>query len=471
VIAIVCTLLSAAGFYFSLGLGDQWWLAWIAPAPVLWFAFGRTNAWVVFLLAFFAFALGGTSFLRAYAGLLPTPVLILAICGPALAFATSVVASQRVQRTLGPVAAMFAFAAIWTAFDFLSSFSRGGGSVATPAASEVGAPIFIQGASFFGYLAITFLLGVVAAGIALSARNRDPVPVALAFVLFAANAVYGYVRISTPPNGDIRVALIDSDDAFGPTQHEDRTKALADVDAYVAQIAKLRSAHVNLIVLPENIAMLAAPWRDEAQAKLAGAANDVGATLVAGFNTNLDGAQRNISWSFVPGSAQPVTYMKRRLVPVLETSRYTPGPGPKILASGIGLEICKDMDFDRMIRADEIATRPELLAVPAWDFEADNWSHARVAVLRSVENGVPMARSARDGLLTLNDRYGRIVAAARTRSDFRTLIGNLPLAGRGGDTLYDRIGDTFGWFSIVLSLGLLGWSFMPRRNYTLAGNS
>lgn len=462
-IAVACALLSAVGFYFSLGLGDQWWLAWIAPVPVLWFAFGPARPWTVFFWAFAAFVLGGTSYLRAYAGLLPNSVLVLAICGPAFAFAASVMGARRVQRGLGAVAAMFVFAALWTAFDFLSSFSRAGGSVATPAASQVGAPLFIQSASLFGFLVITFLLGFVAAGIALGLRTRSSIPVLAAAALFAANAGYGYWRVSEPADRHIHVALIDSNTVFGPVRRSDRAKALADIDAYVAQIAKLRGSRPDLIVLPENIANVAPAWREEAQTKLAAAANDLHAVIVAGFDTYLGGAQRNVSWSFVPGAARPVTYVKRRLVPVLETSIYAPGPGPKVLANGIGLEICKDMDFDRMIRGDEVATHPELLAVPAWDFDADDWSHARVAVLRSVENGVPMARSARDGLLTLNDRYGRLVAAARTQDGFRTLTGNLPLAGRGGETLYDRIGDVFGWFSIALSLLLLAWSFAPAR--------
>jgi apolipoprotein N-acyltransferase len=469
-IAFVCTLLSAAGFYFSLGLGDQWWLAWIAPVPILWFAFGPAKPWLAFVAAFAAFALGGCSILRAYAGSLPVPVLIMAICGPALSFAASVAVARRVQRQLGSVAGMIAFAALWTALDFLTSFGRGGGSISTPAASQVGAPLFLQSASLFGFLAITFLLGAVAAGIALGVRRRDPVPVLIALVLFAANAGYGYVRMSAPPDRSISVALIDSDAAMGPTRSEDRAKALGDIDSYVAQIERLRGAHPDIIVLPENIARIAAAWRNEAQARLAAAAKVVHATVVAGFNTSLDGAQRNVSWAFVPGS-EPVTYMKRHLVPVLETAIYTPGPGPKVLANGVGLEICKDMDFQGMIRSDEIMTHPELLAVPAWDFRADDWSHARVAVLRSVENGVPMARSARDGLLTLNDRYGRIIAAARTRDGFRTLVGKLPLAGRGGDTLYDRIGDILGWVCIVLSVGLLCGSFVVPKKYFSTGNA
>ena len=185
--------------------------------------------------------------------------------------------------------------------------------------------------------------------------------------------------------------------------------------------------------------------------------------LVAGFNTFIDGAQSNVSWAYTPGTQTPVTYEKRRLVPVLEFAIYTPGPGPRALANGTGLEICKDMDFQAMIRTDEVTTKPQLLAVPAWDFDKDDWSHARVAILRSVENGVPMARSARDGLLTLNDRYGRIVAKARTVGPFTTLVGDLPLDGRGGNTLYDKIGDVFGWFCAALGIGLVALSFVKRK--------
>jgi apolipoprotein N-acyltransferase len=110
------------------------------------------------------------------------------------------------------------------------------------------------------------------------------------------------------------------------------------------------------------------------------------------------------------------------------------------------------MDFQAMVRHDELQTKPFVLAVPAWDFGKDDWSHARVAILRSVENGVAMARSARNGLLTLNDRYGRIVGRAKSRIDFTVLIGEIPLYGRGGGTVYDATGELFGWSCVVLSL-------------------
>jgi apolipoprotein N-acyltransferase len=460
---IACALLSAAGFYFAFGMGEHWWLAWFAAVPILWLAFGGTKPWTVFLAAWASSALGACSILRAYAGLLPSSVLAVAILAPSLLFALSIVGARRVERRLGAVAGLFAFAALWTMFDFLTSFDRGGGTISSPAGAEVGAPVLIQSASLVGYLGVTFLLGAVSAGIALGLRKRDPVPAAIALVLFAANAGYGYWRLSAPSGESMRVALVESDDVMGGINKENKPATFRAIDAYAAAIARLRDAQVQLILLPENIAKLPDAWRDQAEAKLAAAADETHATIVAGFNTDIDHAQRNVSLAFTPGAARPVTYEKRRLVPVLESSVYAPGPGPRVLANGTGLEICKDMDFQAMIRADAVATRPLLFAVPAWDFDADDWSHARIAVLRSVENGVPMARNARDGLLTLNDRYGRIVARARTVGPFTTLVGQLPLAGRGGDTLYDRIGDSFGWACLVLGLLLTGWSALPRR--------
>jgi apolipoprotein N-acyltransferase len=461
--SIVCALLTAAGFYFSLGLGEQWWLAWLAPIPVLWLAFGKTNAWQVFFASWAAMALGATSVLRAYGGLLPNIVLILYINIPSLLFAVSVVGARYVHRALGSVAAMFMFAALWTAFDFFVSLGSSNGSVGTPAAAEVGMPLLIQTASLVGFVGITFLLGLVSAGIAASLRTGAALPAGIAVATLVANAAYGYWRMSEPPSGSLRVALVESDDAVGQTNQDDRAASFKASEAYIAAMEPLRDAHVQLIVLPENISRVAPEWRAEAQAALAVVADRAQATVVAGFNTKVDGARRNVSWAFSPGVAQPTTYEKRRLIPVLESAVFTPGPGPKILSNGVGLEICKDMDFQAMLRSDSVSTRPVVLAVPAWDFDKDDWSHARVAVLRSVENGVPMARSARNGLLTLNDRYGRLVARTKTLGGFTVLIGDLPLQGRGGDTVYDRIGDAFGWLCGVVGLGLVSWSFFLTR--------
>ncbi|HEY6455044.1 MAG TPA: hypothetical protein VIY90_07120 [Steroidobacteraceae bacterium] len=473
--AIACMILTAVGCYFSFGLGNAWWLAWLAPVPVLWLAFGQTTRWRAFLAAWGAFALGLSSILRAYLNVLPGPILALEILVPSLLFALAAMGARRVNTTLGPVPAMFAFAVLWTGFDLLVSLDPAAGSIISPAGAEVAAPMMIQSAALVGFFGITFLLGAVAAGISLSLRTRNPAPALLALGLFAANAAYGYLRVSRPPTGAMPVALIDSNmfgywvDAVHPATGI-APAALRVIDAYTAQIRRLGSGHVQLVVLPENIARIESPWHNEAQVKLAAAAGTTGATVVGGFNALLEGARRNMAWAFAPSVSSPTIYEKRHLVPGVESRVFAPGPGPRVLPDGIEPEICFDMDFPRTIRHDTVAMRPRLLAVSAseigthgdWSHlgaAADDWFHARDALLRSVENGVPMARTAARGLLTLSDRYGRIVAESRTSGAFITLVGNLPLDGRGGSTLYDRIGDAFGWLCVALGGVLVAASF------------
>jgi apolipoprotein N-acyltransferase len=346
---------------------------------------------------------------------------------------------------LSPLAGVLAFAALWTAFDFLVSFNTGGGSVATPATAEVGMPMLIQSASLVGVWGITFLLGFVSAGLALSLRNRSAMPAILAVALFAANAIFGTVRMSEPPTRSTRVALIDTDTRESAVFSDSASDTYAIVDAYADQIRSLNGKGVELVVIPEKLAIAELAGQKDLKAKLADAARAY-----------------NVSWAFMPNGFGPMVYTKRRLVPGLE-ARYTIGGGARVMNNGTGLEICKDMDFQAMIRADMVTMKPTLLAVPAWDFGGDRWGHARVAILRSVENGVPMARAARDGLLTLNDRYGRVVAEKPTGGDFVTLIGSLPLDEAGGDTLYDRIGDAFGWLCVVAGFELIGAAFLMRR--------
>jgi apolipoprotein N-acyltransferase len=457
--AILCALLSAIGFYFSVGLGEQWWLAWFAPIPVLWFAFGETRGWQAFLCAWAGYALGSTSVLRAYGGVMPLPIMALSLLGPALMFAAAAMGARRVNRAFGAVPGMLAFAALWAAFDFFVSFSRAGGSVTTPAAAEVAAPMLIQTASLVSYLGITFLLGFVAAGIALTLRTRTALPAMLAVVAFTANAGFGYVRMSAPPDGHINVALLDSDTRVGAINRDDGKGTLETVDAYTAEMAKFKG--VGLIVAPESMARVTPAWRDETLGRLTVAADKANATIVAGFNDTDGTTRHNIAYAAAPGAAAPARYVKRRLVLGLETPRYTPGTGGSlVLPNGTGVEICKDMDFQQMVREDEVATHPRLLAVPAWDFGADDWSHARIAVLRAVENGVPMARTAREGLLMLVDRYGRVLGMRKTGGDFVTLTGELPLDGRGGNTVYDRIGDIFGWLCAAFGIGLVATAFL-----------
>jgi apolipoprotein N-acyltransferase len=125
------------------------------------------------------------------------------------------------------------------------------------------------------------------------------------------------------------------------------------------------------------------------------------------------------------------------------------------------MEICKDMDFPRLSRQysqDGVG----LLLVPAWDFVQDGWLHGRMAVLRGVESGFSIARSAKLGILTATDDRGRILAERDTLGiPFATVIVTLPV--RHDATIYSRFGDWFAWLDIVVLLILMVVPLTARR--------
>lgn len=461
-IGLLCAFLAGGTFYLSIGLGEAWPLAWVAPVPALWYALRPDRAVAGFFVAIGVYALGGLNLLPAYLGILPAPVLVMAILGPALLFALAVFAARLTAKALGTFAAIAAFATLWSAFDFLLAFDPSGGSVLTPAASQVAAPPLIQIAAVTGFSGVTLVIGAVAGALALALHRRRVSLALLAAAIFAANFGFGAWRMAPAPQDMLRVALIASDDAVGAIRSSDEARARAVLARYAREVKSLQGVGVDLVVLPENIARLDAGWRRAALAPLADAARVAGGTVIVGFNTDLERGRGNVAWAALPSGATAL-YGKRQLVPGLETSQYARGTEPLALAGGVMIAICKDMDFPDMIRADVAATAPRLIAVPAWDFGADGWSHARVAILRGVENGVAVARTARDGMLTLADRHGRIVALGRSSAGFSKVVADLPLAVRAEPTLYALIGPLFGWACLVIGTALSVMVLMVSR--------
>jgi apolipoprotein N-acyltransferase len=148
-----------------------------------------------------------------------------------------------------------------------------------------------------------------------------------------------------------------------------------------------------------------------------------------------------------------------QLLPGLE-SELVPGSEP-LLIDDRAVAICKDLDFAPMIR--EYGRRgTSLMFVPAWDFKLDGRMHARMAVMRGIENGFALARAAATGRLTVSDAFGRIVAEAITSEQGPvTLIAEVGLISRR--TIYSRIGDAFAWLMVAGAAGLLGTLAIRRR--------
>jgi apolipoprotein N-acyltransferase len=119
------------------------------------------------------------------------------------------------------------------------------------------------------------------------------------------------------------------------------------------------------------------------------------------------------------------------------------------------------MDFQRTLRGDAAAGARTgslgVMLVPAWDFTADGWMHARMAILRGVEGGYAIVRAAANGLVTVSDSRGRLLGSRPSgKNGYESVVVDVP---RGpGATIYVRIGDMFGWLAGLVGLALIGWS-------------
>jgi apolipoprotein N-acyltransferase len=91
------------------------------------------------------------------------------------------------------------------------------------------------------------------------------------------------------------------------------------------------------------------------------------------------------------------------------------------------------------------------MIVPADDFGRDQWIHARMAIMRGVENGFALLRAAFDGLETISDAQGRVLASASTaRAGMVAVQADVPLGP--GPSLYTRVGDIFPQLCMLLTL-------------------
>ena len=446
-IATLVIALSAAGFFLSTGLGTLWPLAWLAPIPVLLFSFHRS--WrISAVVAFLAFFVGGFTILRLFR----VGGLIVFVTPPAIAFTLAVLMARAAVSRLPAWLATFAFPAAYTAYEFLYGSVSANGTYWSLGYSQTDLLLLLQVVSLTGLWGVIFVLTFVPSAIAMTWHTRSRAPLAIALVMLLGVVGFGAVRMSATNTWSVRVGVIALDSAGG--------SAVEIAQAYADRIRAMRSDLVEIAIVPEKV-IVASPSEEEAPLKsFRDAARDARTWVVFGLNRTTT-PQHNVAVVIGPGGHLLAEYEKHHLVPLIETG-FTPGSTPRIFPGPRhqwGVEICKDLDFPAWSR--EYGRRGvRLLAVPALDFIRDGRMHARMAVVRGVENGFAVARAAGQGRVTLSDAYGRVLAERESAADGRA-IEQLP-AGPGA-TIYTRFGDWFGWVTVVLVAALLVALSFRRR--------
>lgn len=195
-------------------------------------------------------------------------------------------------------------------------------------------------------------------------------------------------------------------------------------------------------MLPEKIAVWSPAWNAVVEPF-----HQLAVTIVVGFEEDAAQAQ-NVALTFRPNSARD-RYAKQHLIAGLEP--LVPGHEAGTLGNGESVAICKDLDFPATVRHDAHAGSTTIAFVPAWDFVRDSDTHAALAIFRGVENGFAVVRSARQGVMTVSDAQGRLIARAMSNPGGPALLIASVSPGPG-PTIYNRIGDCFAWLCALTSL-------------------
>jgi apolipoprotein N-acyltransferase len=459
-IPVLAAVLSGVMFYLAQGFDNVWALAWFAPVPLLWLAYGETPTWRVMLATAGAvLASAGYILQSPYLHLIPPLVITLSLAVYAGLFCAAVWFARFVRHRAPPLLTLCGFPACWTALEFLMQLRSPNGTYGSLAYTAMAAPVLIQSASLFGMYAVTFLICLFANTFAMALRARRDTAVAIGagLLICAANLVFGIVRLAQPQPDTLRVAAVVDETAVADSWRAHSLSADRSVaDTYARDIRAAARRGARFIVTPEG-GMASIPNMQSAIiAPLVAASTETGTQIVAGFHSEAPPADFALAIS-PDGRIQ--RYDKRHPVPGLE-DRFTPGHVSGWLGGGRAMEICKDMDFLDTDRADG-GGPVRLMAVPAGDMGIDGWQHGIMSAMRGVENGFAVVRPAHDGLAFASDAQGRLAALKRDAPTGVTMvIADLPLGP--GPTLYTRIGNLFPWLCVVFSLAVAAGAALKR---------
>jgi apolipoprotein N-acyltransferase len=455
--SVGAAVISGVLMALATSLEPSWWAAWIAPIPLLVSAFRSSYraTWLWVAIATLIGLAGRASYDIMFVGPIGETVsalLLVSLTGVVVTLMRALVLRRRYLT-----AAFFypaAMAGLGTLVAALSPHGTGG----SLAYSQMAFLPAIQIASVAGTAGIIFTFALFAALVSIAWHRgaKAPIPWAAYGVsgfLVAAVLSYGLIQLAQGEGGrTFPVGLAVNDGASPPprTPVDPNDKSWKE---YLAAVPALASAGAKLVVWPEKIAPLDPPAVGRVGKLLGDAARQADVYLLTGVTIIGADHLENRAWLFGPSGNLIADYSKQHLVPGWE-ARFKPGTEDVVRSlngSRFGLAICKDMDFPPLGSAYS-KLGVDALLVPAYDFDKDAWLHSRMAVLRGVEGGFSVVRSARHGLLTVSDRYGRVVNQKASADETAVSLEMAAPIGPGVPTFYARFGSCFGWVCVAFAL-------------------
>jgi apolipoprotein N-acyltransferase len=440
--SLAAVLLSSVLFWAGTGLAPIPWLTWLAPLPVLLLA-PRVPARVAAGVAFVAWFLGALNMWSYLHGSieLPVPALVGYLVGTAVPFPLAVLLGRASLLRGRPLLATVAVPATLSGAEYLVSLVSPAGGFWSLAYTQTDVALVRDIAAVTGMWGMTFLVMAVPTVIAvlLAPGTTRRLPIAGVAVGLAAMVVgYGLWPSSSALGPTVTlIALEQSEDSLPVASPEGRLL----LDRYAERV---RAAHTEIAVLPEKVFRV-----DDDLPSFITRFSSLAVQSRTDVVVGLVSAGYNSAMLFRADGTPPIVYHKRHLVPGLEDHLRVGHSA--VVVDGLGLAVCKDFDYPALGR--ENARRgARLMLVPALDFDRDAWLHSRMAVMRGVESGFAVARSAGHGYRTISTADGEIIGTSR-----------VPLPT--GPTPYSRLGDWFAWSCLLVTAiaGIRSWTAVRGR--------
>ena len=435
---VVAAALSGLLWLGGTGLHPIAALTWLAPLPLLLIPV-RVRPRRVLIATAVAWVIGQAGVLPYYYRTLqipPAAVACVVLLGAALATGTVVLARHLLLRQR-PVTAILTVPFVWVLGEYAASLLLPHGAWWSLTYTQAAVRPVVQLTALTGVWGVTYLL--LAAPIAAAAMITHPRPAAACLLaLLGATGAWSLTRPTESPERVSvgLVALEQSDDGL-PLDQPGGQALLA---RYRSRVDSLIGRGAKIIVLPEKVfgihreTDLVSAFRPE---------TGMGVTIIAGAVQKDGENARNVAVVLGPGGSG-TAYTKQHLIPGLE-DWLTPGHTDLVIDHQFGVAICKDMDFPGLVRGYRQKGATVML-VPALDFTQDGRLHSRMALVRGVESGLTVIRSAAYGRLTVSDPTGRVLGEAEAGN--ADLLIAAPLTSKS--TIYSRTGDWFPFLAVVL---------------------
>jgi len=453
------------GLRFVVNLDPVWWLAWFVPGLLLALAL-RTEGWTSRGFTVVAALIGVTANAPYLLQVMPRVPAIIVMTLQTLLWLLVVGTTRRVVKAFDAGWTVLAYPTICVAADTLLAHLTPDGNWGSLAYTQMEVLPIAQLASVFGAGGVLFVLMLLNSALALALHRglrmrsaTSAYSVAVAVVVITVS--FGAWRLQAPVAGTpMTYGIVSIDDFLSGSPSE---KSMDVWMQYGLQIAALAAGGAKVILLPEKIEVLAPADAESRKRYLGGLAASRQVWLIAGLGVDKGKERRNEAWWFSPDGRLATNYLKHFMAPP-EREFVSGNEYPVSPIDGVnhGVAICKDMHFASLGRRFG-ALDAAVMMVPAWDFHTDARMAMNMTKLRGVENGYMVVRSSRDGLLSVSDAYGRVLAVAESRAYPGTSLFATVNVGTRVPTIYTRIGDALGWLCVAGALAMVVSSRRGRR--------